>query len=144
MANRPSERVWVVQGTIPVNEGGTVFEVDPEEVAQVAVDVSTVLRMVGGVAQCGVERVEIAKGVFVTAAMWWKWHSFAPQVKREEQPQQAPAQPPVQQAQPLQVAPEPQEPPPAEADPGVYDPEEFVPLSEEAKRDLLNEGVPVQ
>ncbi len=119
-------------------------EVDPDEVAQMALDTITVQRMCGGTLTSGAAREQDPQtGEWLTRAMWWRWHPFAPAVEQEPQepapPQAAapkrkrnrnrkrngngqPPQPPpgipVTPANDgviaaLQVEPEPQEPPEA-------------------------------
>jgi hypothetical protein len=90
----PSLREWFVG---PDPQTG---EVDPEEVAQMAIDTSTVQRMCGGTLSSGAAREQDPQtGEWLTIAMWWRWHPFAPALE-QEQPQQPPAQQPQQAAPP--------------------------------------------
>lgn len=150
MSAGPSERIWIVTGA---DENGHPFpgaEVDPDEAAQVAVDVMTTQRMVGGTVITGCQRTEVQPGIWITTAVWWRWKSTtSDSVKHEKYLEQMQAE----YGQPLESprierGPEPQEPAPEEADPGVYEdperpPEEFAPLSDETRRDLESEGLPV-
>jgi hypothetical protein len=86
MSQNPSVREWWVG---PHPETG---EVDPEEVAQMAVDVSTVMRMVGGTATWGAHRDQDPEtGEWLTLAIWCRWHPFAPgAIEQDERPAQQP------------------------------------------------------
>jgi hypothetical protein len=92
MSQNPSIRRWAV---FPDPETG---EVDPDEAAAVAVDVSTVLRMCGGTATWATQREEILTemqeptGLFATVALWCTYHPFAPAERAQQQPQEQPQQ----------------------------------------------------
>lgn len=81
MSANPSIREWFVG---PHPETG---EVDAEEVAQMAIDVSTVQRMCGGTVTSGAQRAQDpGTGEWLTLGLWWRWHPFAPGAIEEERP----------------------------------------------------------
>lgn len=53
-------------------------DIDPGALEALAADAATVARMVGGVVQIGVHRVEMAEDEFYTQAAMVRWDSYAP------------------------------------------------------------------
>lgn len=86
-----AQRIWTL-GIDP--ETG---DVDAEQLAQLAVDVATVVRMVGGVATIGRHDREVEPEQFVTDGIVARWTSFAP-AQRLEQPEGEPE--PVEEPEP--------------------------------------------
>lgn len=108
------ERIWVVES----DEYGRL---DDEEVARMAVKVSTVVEMVGGTASQIADRVGLPDGTFYTERIIWRWHSFAPARQAEaelelvDQPGETAAAAPSDG----QIAEAEAEAPPEEAEPAV-------------------------
>lgn len=88
------DRTWIVYGR-PEMDG----EVHPEEVAMMAQDVATVVRMCGGVSTSIAERYADDAGIWHTTAVLFRWSSFAP-------PAQAPRVAPQPQGEPVFTDPE--------------------------------------
>jgi hypothetical protein len=90
MSQGPSERVWVVEA----DEHGYI---DPQELAEVACDVATVVKMIGGISYVGADRAQDDRGMWFTRAMVFRWNRFIPEqkaadVEPDEQPESVKAE----------------------------------------------------
>lgn len=120
--------------------------VDPAEVEQMAADVATVARMVGGTIASGSDRERHPfSGMWITTAMYWRWHPFAPTSRAPQESrgkrggqQQQQQEPPAAEFQ--EPGPAPQEPAPEEMEDDAHG-DEFMPLTEAEERQVaLEEG----